>query len=185
MQEPSETTDRTLIEKTARGDQDAFASLIRRHQNLVLSIAYRFLGSRADAEDAAQEVFIRMWGAAPRYRPEAPLGAYLRTVAVNYCLDLKRKKIRLVTTAFEEEPGGTQDPHGEVEGLERGTALRAALQSLPASQRMAVVLFHFEGLDVREVARLLETSPKAVESLLSRARSALRERLHPLLLKDP
>jgi RNA polymerase sigma-70 factor, ECF subfamily len=178
--ETQAASDRELMDRTAAGDREAFAELIRRHQASVLSIAYRFLGDRSEAEDAAQGVFIRLWESARRYRPQAPLPAYLRTLAVNLCLDLKRKARFVVLDGTPEAPGG-DDPSALAEAAERRRALDRALGSLAPAQRMAVVLFHMEGLGVKEVADLLETSPKAVESLLSRARAALRERLGGIL----
>lgn len=180
MPERLEPSDHQLMDLAARGDREAFASLVRRHQRLVLSIAYRFLADRAHAEDAAQEVFLRLWRSAGRYRPERALEAYLRTLTVNCCLDLGRKP-RLLALADGEKPRGAADPHEDLLASERRAALERALQALPPAQRMAVILFHEEGLSVREVAELLETSPKALESLLSRARKALRERLGTLL----
>lgn len=172
--------DHRLMERTALGDREAFAELVRRHQRSVLSIAYRFLADRTQAEDAAQEVFLRLWRSAGRYRPERPIEAYLRTLTVNYCLDHIRRP-RLLALADHEEPSGSEDPHGDLLASERRAALDAALQTLAPAQRMAVILFHREALSVKEVARLLDASPKAVESLLSRARAALREKLRTLL----
>jgi RNA polymerase sigma-70 factor, ECF subfamily len=172
------------MERTAGGAREAFAALIRRYQGLVLSIAFRSLGSRAEAEDAAQEVFLRLWGAARRYRHETALAAYLRTLTVNFCLD-QRRKGRFLVFSSAGEPPGTQDPHGDLEKAERKAALQRALQSLPPTQRMAVVLFHMEGLSMKETADLLEASPKAAESLLSRARTTLRERLEGILRSGP
>ncbi len=176
MEEGFGPSDSQLMEETARGDREAFASLIGRHQRLVLSIAARYLGDRDEAEDAAQEVFIRLWHGARRYRPSSALEAYLRTLTVNFCLDMKRKR-RFVLLSGEEDRPGPSNPQGDALREERRGAIDRALQLLPPAQRMAVVLFHMEGLNIGEVARLMETSPKAVESLLSRARAALRERL--------
>jgi|YelNatPaOPRAMG01_1025707.scaffolds.fasta_scaffold11214_9 RNA polymerase sigma-70 factor (ECF subfamily) len=174
--ELADSDDALLMARTGRGGRDAFAALIRRHQRAVLAIAYRFLGDRSEAEDVAQEVFLRLWDAAPRYRPDKPLPAFLRTLTVHLCLD-RRRKARPLVLMDELEPTGSQNPEAELNAAERRRALFAALSRLPSAQRMAVVLFHMEGLSVREVAGLLETSPKAVESLLSRARSALRDDL--------
>ena len=180
MPEGDERSDILLMELTASGDREAFARLISRHQRLVLSVAYRFLGSREEAEDAAQEVFLRLWRAAAKYRPETALAAYLRTLTVNYCLDVRRKP-RLLALDGGEDPPGQEDPHRDLEASERRGALEAALQSLAPAQRMAVVLFHLEGASMKEAARLLQISPKALESLLGRARATLREQLGSLL----
>lgn len=168
------------MDLAARGDREAFAVLVRRHQRLVLSIAYRFLMDRAQAEDATQEVFLRLWRTAGRYKPERAIEAYLRTLTVNHCLDLGRRP-KLLALADWEEPQGPEDPHGDLLASERKAALNSALQTLAPAQRMAVILFHREALSMKEVARLLDSSPKAVESLLSRARAALREKLGTLL----
>ena len=178
--EPLDPSDHQLMKRTALGDREAFAAIIHRHQRWVLSVAYRFLADRSQAEDAGQEVFLRLWRHAARYRPDTALEAYLRTLTVNYCLDLRRKP-KLLALADGEEPQGEGDPHQNLAAAERRSVLDSALQSLAPAQRMAIVLFHLEGLAVKEVARLLETSPKAAESLLSRARAALRERLEPFL----
>jgi len=180
LAEKLDPSDHQLMERTALGDREAFATLVRRHQRSVLSIAYRFLADRAQAEDAAQEVFLRLWRAAGRYKPERAIEAYLRTLTVNHCLDLGRKP-RLLSLTEREEPMGSEDPHRDLLASERRAAVDRALQALAPSQRMAVILFHREALTVKEVARLLDISPKAVESLLSRARAALREKLNALL----
>ena len=180
MPESPEPADSQLMERTAAGDREAFATLIRRHQTPVLSVAYRFLGDREEAEDAAQSVFLRLWESSKRYRPDAPLPAYLRTLTVNLCLDMRRKAHPLPLDGAGEPPGG-DDPLANTEARERRRALDRAMASLAPAQRMAVVLFHMEGLSVREVADLLDTTPKAVESILSRARTALRERLAGVL----
>jgi RNA polymerase sigma-70 factor (ECF subfamily) len=178
--EPFSPSDHELMRRTAAGDREAFETILRRHQRSVLSVAYRFLADRSQAEDAGQEVFLRLWRHAARYRPETALEAYLRTLTVNYCLDLRRKP-ELMALPDGEEPKGKEDPHGDLAAAERSRALDWALQSLAPAQRMAVVLFHLEGFPVKEVARLMDSSPKAAESLLSRARATLRERLEPLL----
>jgi len=178
--EPLEPSDHKLMERVASGDREAFALLIRRHQRWVLSVAYRFLADRSQAEDAGQEVFLRLWRHASRYRPDTALEAYLRTLTVNYCLDLRRKP-KLLSLEAGEVRQNDGDPQGDLSAAERRRALDSALQSLAPAQRMAVVLFHLEGFPVKEVARLLDSSPKAAESLLSRARATLRERLGPIL----
>ncbi len=180
MPEGDERSDILLMELAASGDREAFSRLISRHQRLVLSVAYRFLNSREEAEDAAQEVFLRLWRAAARYRPDTALEAFLRTLTVNYCLDVRRKP-RFLALDGGDDPPGHEDPHRDLEASERRGALEAALQSLAPAQRMAVVLFHLEGVSMKDAARLMEVSPKALESLLGRARTTLRERLGFLL----
>lgn len=166
--------------RIAEGDRDALGALVRRHQGGVYSIARRYLGDRAEAEDVAQDVFLRLWEASPRYRPEKPLLAYLRTITVNLCLD-RRRRPSLLSIANPGGLPGNADSEAGVLSAEREEALKKALAGLPPAQRMAIVLFHLEGLPVAETARLLGIGVKAAESLLSRGRRALRERLGGIL----
>ncbi len=172
-----------LVRLAAAGDHQAFAEIVRVHQRFVLSLAYRFLGSREEAEEVAQEVFLKLWQNARRYKPQTKLAAYLRTLAVNACLDMKRRPRLVVAMPEEYEAPSAGDPAADAAEAETRRALGAALQSLPPAQRMAIVLFHLEGLSVIEAANLLGVSRKAAESLLSRGRAALRHDLAPLLVK--
>jgi RNA polymerase sigma-70 factor (ECF subfamily) len=166
--------------RAAAGDRDALGALVRRHQAGVFSIARKYLGDRAEAEDVTQDVFLRLWTAAPRFRPERPLPAFLRTVTVNLCLD-RRRRPALVSIEDPSKIPGPADAQDGTLAAERREALRKALATLPPAQRMAIVLVHFEGLPVAETARLLEVGVKAAESLLSRGRRSLRERLAAVL----
>lgn len=183
MDDLNRLPDERLVALSGGGDREAFALLVARHQGFVYGLARRYLGSRALAEEAVQEVFLRLWRAAPRYRPLRPLTAYLRTLTVRLCLD----GIRASRVPLEPLPEDGRLPSGvpaSEEALlqrERFRALAEALGQLPPNQRMAVVLFHLEGLSVEETAALLSVSPKAAESLLSRARRALKDRLGGLL----
>lgn len=176
-------SDHRLLSLAAEGDREAFALLVDRHQDFVYALARRYLGSRALAEEAAQEVFLRLWRTAARYRPLKPLPAYLRTLTVRVCLD----GIRAARLPLEPLPDGAETLSvgaASEEALleeERRRALTAALAELPPAQRMAVVLFHLHGLSVQETAELLSVSPKAAESLLSRARRFLKTCLGRLL----
>ncbi len=176
----TEPSDKVLMVQVAGGDESAFTILIRRHQSLVLASAYRYIGDRTEAEDVAQEVFLRLWRSAKKYRPETALGAYIRKITVNFCLDLKRKS-RFQMHTLNKNTSSPENPHADIEASERQRALKSAIQMLPPTQHMAVILFHMEGLSMKEVSDLLEISPKAVESLLSRARATLRDRLSPIL----
>ncbi|MEW5764094.1 MAG: RNA polymerase sigma factor [Acidobacteriota bacterium] len=173
-------TDEELMARAAVGDRDALGILVRRHQSGVYSIARRYLGDGSEAEDVAQDVFLRLWQAAARYRPEKPLPAYLRTITVNLCLD-RRRRPALVPIVDPGAIQGTSDSEAGLLAAERQVALQKALAGLPPAQRMAVVLFHLEGLPVAETARLLDVGVKAAESLLSRARRSLRESLADIL----
>ena len=177
-------SDRVLVERCARGDESAFRLLVERYAGAVYRLARRQLGSESEAEDVTQETFFRLYRAARRYRPEVPLGSYLRLIAARLCLNRRaRKENRLLEFQPPElldSKEGTVDTPRPEETLERRKLeqkVRQAIDSLPANQRLALVLMRFEGLDCRQIGRLMGRSPGAVHALLFRARGALQKML--------
>lgn len=171
--------DHWLARRAAKGDTRAFEELVRRYQQAVADLAWRFLGDASEARDIAQETFIRFYQAAERYRPERPLKAYLLRIAKNLCLDRLRKKKPTLADDLDVE---TRDvgPLDALINAERSRQVLGAVQSLPTSQRMAILLQHFEGLSYKETAEVMETTVSAVESLLVRAKKNLRKKLKNL-----
>jgi RNA polymerase sigma-70 factor (ECF subfamily) len=174
-------TDEELMMQAAEGDMDAFEQLVQRHQRSALSTARRFLGRSALAEDVAQEAFLKILAGASRYRPTARFRTYLYNVIWHLCVDSFRRKrpLALDTLALPQEAGDAPD-EAALRG-ERGELVRRAVDELPARQRMALVLKHFEGMSYDEIAEVMECSAGAVDSLLSRARTSLRDSLKDLL----
>ena len=171
-----EAPDHLLVQCMAKGDHEAFEMLVRRHQQSVANLAYRFLADASEAEDIAQETFIRFYLAIARYQPDRPLRPYLLKIARNLCLDHLRKKKPVL--ADNLDTGATnQDPHALLVDAEMSRQVLQAVQSLPVAQRMAVLLQHFEGLSYQKTAEVMATSISAVESLLVRAKKNLREKL--------
>ncbi len=175
------TDDEQLMLRAGKGDMDAFEELVSRHQQVALSVAYRFLGERALAEDAAQEAFLRILAAAGRYRPSARFTTYLYSVIYHICVDISRRKHPVSLDALGARQGSAADPAQVAADGERDALVRQAIQELPSRQRMALVLKHFEHLSYEEIARALECSPTAVDALLVRAKRRLQERLKDLL----
>jgi RNA polymerase sigma-70 factor (ECF subfamily) len=164
------------VKRTAKGDTRAFEVLVRRYQQSLADLAYRFLGDSSEAEDIAQETFIRLYLTAEQYRPERPLKAYLLRIAKNLCLDHLRKKKPML----DEDIEAVETHPNSLDALltsETSKKVLWAVQSLPDSQRMALLLQHFEGLSYNETADVMETTVPAVESLLVRAKKNLREKL--------
>jgi RNA polymerase sigma-70 factor (ECF subfamily) len=163
------------------GDLDAFEQLVLRRQAGAWRVAYRFTGDAPEAEDLAQEAFLRILDAAPRYKPTAAFGAYFYRVLTRLCLDHRRKKRPILAEPFPDTPDNAHSPSQQASQAERERLIRAALDALPADYRMAVVLRYFEGLNGTKMADAMGRSVKAVERLLARARSALESRLKGLL----
>jgi len=130
-----------------------------------------------EAEDAAQDAFLKILNAAPRYRPTASFRTYLYRVISRLCLDRLRKKHPIYTDRLPPSVSGEPGPPEQIGRQETAADVRRALDALPPRQRMALVLRHFEELSYREIAEAMDTSVKSVERLLSRGRNELAEAL--------
>ncbi len=175
--------DRVLIAQIAEGSHEAFHGLMGRHLPFVLELAQRLVGRRADADEIAQEAFLRVWTRAPHWRAdgEAKFRTWLYRVVVNLCLDRRRQRVSLPL----EEADAICDPAPDgLEQAARGEISRLvarALDGLPAKQRAAIILCYYSEVGGEEAARLLNVSQSALESLLVRARKGLRQRMDALL----
>ncbi len=175
--------DAELMRAVGGGDLDAFNEIVRRHQQTAWRIAYRFLGDSAEAEDVAQEAFLRILAAAPRYKPTAAFSTYLYRVVARLCIDHAGKKRPILTDTLPEMIDPSPDPETVLIREERDVLIRKVLDALPARQRMVVILKYYEGLSYAEIARAMGTTVKAVERLLGRAgkrlQSGLSQRRRP------
>jgi RNA polymerase sigma-70 factor, ECF subfamily len=174
--EPEEGDDETaLLARVAAGEAQAFRSLVDRHLPTVLAIARRMLKDDAEAEDVAQEAMLRLWrNAAGLELGPGGVRPWLRRVASNLCIDRVRSGRN--TSVVDEVPEQAE-PAGQVRYLtERELKGRVdlALKALPERQRLALTLFHYEGMSQIEVGQVLGISDEAVESLLARARRSLK-----------
>jgi RNA polymerase sigma-70 factor, ECF subfamily len=176
----SQTSDEALLARYAAGDQLAARVLSHRHLPRVLSLARRMLVDAAEAEDVAQETMLRLWTMAPDWESgRGSLGTWLYRVAGNLCIDRLRRRRGMTGEAVPDVADPAPGVLAALERHERARALRAAVLELPARQRLAIVLRHFEGRSNPEIAAVLGTSVAAVESLLGRARRELAARLAP------
>lgn len=170
--------DAELVYLAGQGDASACAGLVDRHINRIVGVAERLLGSRADAEDVAQEVFLRVWRHAAAWRPgEARFSTWLYRVATNLCTDrLRRRRETGLEVVADFDDGSVPADHLLVR-QDIAKRVQAALAMLPERQRTAVVLCHYEELGNIEAAKVMDVSVEAMESLLSRGRRRLREML--------
>jgi RNA polymerase sigma-70 factor, ECF subfamily len=165
-----------LVKKAARGDRAAAESLVKAVSPKVWRIAWRLLRDPAEAEDVAQEALIRMWKVAPKWQTgQAKLETWLHQVTTNLCFDRLRKAGRFVEdTDLPESVDQAPLPDAGLEGDALRARIDAAMALLPARQRAAITLIHFEEMSAFEAGQVMGVSVEAIESLLSRARRALR-----------
>lgn len=159
------------------GDAEAFAIVIRHHDERMRGLAFRLLGDRELMDDALQEAYLRAFRALPEFRGEAQLSTWLYRVTYNACIDeiRRRDRARKLEERALEMP--VQDPVDHAEPVERASVVRAALLALPPEERAVAWLVDGEGLGYREVATILDLAEGTIASRLSRARAALREAL--------
>jgi len=173
--------DITLMLKVKQGDIPAFEQIMKKHEKPVINTIYRFVGNRIRAEEIAQEVFIKVYNSAKRYRPKAKFSTWLYKIVKNICFDDLRKKKDIPAIFFENEiPDPKQSSQNIIlEREESDCLIREAINSLPKRQRIAVILREYNGLSYREISKILRCSTKAVESLVYHAKLGLKEKLMP------
>ena len=171
-------TDEALVAQSASGNHRAFRLLMVRHMGRTIRLAESILGGSSDADDVAQEAFVRIWKGASSFDPAvARFTTWLYRIVVNLAIDRSR---RARGDPIEAAADIAADEPGALAGLiakEEQDAVTACISQLPERQRAAIALFHFEGLSGREAAAVMEVSEKAFESLLIRARATLKQRL--------
>ena len=172
--EDSAPDEDTLVRRAQAGDQAAFRALVARHRDRAYALALRLTGSAADAEEVAQDAFVRAWRALPAFRREARFGTWLHRIVARLALD---RRVQLVARARREAPeSDAPEPAApEPSGDENERMLASLLAELPERARAAVVLYYYEDRSVSEVARILGVPEGTVKTLLSRARVSMRE----------
>ncbi len=189
-------SDEQLMLQVKQGDHDSFHELVERHKLAVLNLCLRFTKSKEDAEDLAQDIFLRIYQAAPRYEQKASFTTYMYRVSLNVCLNYQRRKKILRFFSLDDTPNngkaqlysssiknisdGSQTD-AELEKSETRKIVQDAIDSLPEKQKVAVIMFRYLDLSYQEIAEILDTSVSAVESRLHRAKLNLKKKLEPLL----
>ena len=178
------------MKRVAQGDMESFQSLIELHQARVIGTVAKMLGDDVDSEDIAQQVFIRVWKSAARYQPTAKFTTWLFKIARNLVFnELRRRKRHPVTPLqLEEEEHFFQpadccgmSPDASLLDSELNEAVQIAIDALPETQRMAIVLRRYEDMPYEEIGEVLGLSVPAVKSVLFRARAELRQQLRKYL----
>ncbi len=174
-----------FLDRLRAGDAPAFEELVMTYQHRVFGVALRMLGNRAEAEEVAQEVFVRAHRALGDFRGDAKLSTWLYAITSRLCLNRLASGERRLTRQGEDallrlSDGGPR-PDAALERRELETALGRAIAELPEDRRIVVVLRDIEGLSYEEIAQVLELELGTVRSRLHRARADLKEKLERFL----
>jgi RNA polymerase sigma-70 factor (ECF subfamily) len=182
---PGSDPDEAMVAGVARGDPEAARALVARKLPRILALARRMLTDPAEAEDVAQEVMLRVWREAPRWRPgQARFDTWLHRVALNLCYDRLRRRREQPMDRPPDRPDPGPGPDRGLIASDTGARVERAMAALPHRQREAIVLCHYQELSNIDAAALMGVSVEALESLLSRGRRALRAALADLMEPD-
>ena len=170
------------LEDARHGAKQAFGKLIEAYQSPVFNLAYRMLGNADEAEQAAQEAFIRAWTRLDSYDPAFKFSTWLLSITSNYCIDQIRKRRAQLLSIDEPLPAhpalmseGSASPEAQVVSRERDENVQLLLQTLPPDYREAVILRYWHEMSYDEIAEVMETTVSAIKSRLFRARRQLAE----------
>ncbi len=170
------------LEQARKGDKAAFGNLIEAYQGPVYNLAYRMLNNRGEAEEAAQEAFIRAYTRLDTYNPAHKFSTWMLSITSNYCIDLIRKRRALLLSIDEPLPphpalhsDNNKGPEAELMHTEQQEMVQALLQELPEDYRETVVLRYWYDLSYEEIAEMMDTTVSAIKSRLFRARRQLAD----------
>jgi RNA polymerase sigma factor (sigma-70 family) len=179
--------DLVWMQRVKQGDTEALRQLIEAHQYRIIGTVTKMLGDDCDAEDIAQQVFIRVWKSAGRYEPTAKFTTWLFKITRNLVFNELRRRKRhpvqsLDRTSEDERPlqvvdRGSKPPDTSLLDEEMQAAIQKAIDQLPETQRMAIILRRYDDIAYEEIGEILDLSVPAVKSVLFRARTELREKL--------
>jgi RNA polymerase sigma-70 factor (ECF subfamily) len=175
--------ERAWIEQALQGDRTAFGHLVRAYERPVYNLTYRMLGDPAEAEDAAQETFLRAFNKLATYQPERKFVNWLLSIASHHCIDRLRRRNRAPQLSLDGPmppqwlTSDAPRPEQVVDKKQRREQVRQVLETLPADYRAAVVLRYWYGLSYREIATTMDTTESAIKSRLHRARRMMAEHL--------
>jgi RNA polymerase sigma-70 factor (ECF subfamily) len=173
--------DDELMQRIAQGHQEAFRLLVERWEKAIFGFAYQMLHSVEESEDLSQDVFLRVYAQAKRYRPAGRFRSWLFRIAGNLARSRLRRRRVVGWVSFDASRHDRADarplPDADLKRQRLQQAVQGALAKLPVRQREAVVLRRYQGLSYKEIAEVMDTTNAAVESLLQRAAAALRDEL--------
>ena len=172
-------TDKDLIDGMQQKDFKVFEEVVNRYQSIVVNLCHNMTGSHEDAEDLAQEVFIKIWDKVHKFKGESSLQTWIYRIAINTSLNHTRKQklqrfFQTIESIFESA-SGSENPHKELERGEQQNLVQMAIQGLPENQRIAITLRTFKEHSYEEISEIMDVSVSSVESLLFRAKKNLKK----------
>ena len=179
------SADTDLISRAAGGDPSAFQALVERHRSMVYRVAYQFAGNHHDAEDIAQDVFIKVYRSLDRFRQDAQLTSWMYRIVMNACIDHRRRQRPASAAPFGDEaeqrmlntPEDTPGPEERAYAGELGQVLESEIGRLPNGQRVVFVMRHHQGMKLCEIADALGLAEGTVKRQLHAAVHRLRQAL--------
>jgi RNA polymerase sigma-70 factor, ECF subfamily len=179
------SADTDLISRAAGGDPSAFQALVERHRSMVYRVAYQFAGNHHDAEDIAQEVFIKVYRSLDRFRQDSQVTSWMYRIVMNACIDHRRRQRPAIAAPFGEEaeqrmlntPEDTPGPEDRAYAGELGQVLESEIGRLPNGQRIVFVMRHHQGMKLCEIAEALGLAEGTVKRQLHAAVHRLRQAL--------
>jgi RNA polymerase sigma-70 factor (ECF subfamily) len=179
------SADTDLISRAAGGDPSAFQALVERHRSMVYRVAYQFAGNHHDAEDIAQDVFIKVYRSLDRFRQDAQLTSWMYRIVMNACIDHRRRQRSAIAAPFGDEaehrmlntPEDTPGPEDRAYAGELGQVLESEIRRLPNGQRIVFIMRHHQGMKLCEIAEALGLAEGTVKRQLHAAVHRLRQAL--------
>ncbi len=171
--------DYELVKQSINGNEDAFAELLSRYKNLVYSVVLRMVNDTEDANDLAQEVFIKLYKNLDKYQPEYKFSTWLIRITTNHVIDYRRKK-KQETVSMDDmvyEPANNITPEKEYISREEKQGLAAVIAGLPDIYKIPIVLYHQQGLRYQEIADIIGEPLSKVKNRIFRGRKMLKENL--------
>lgn len=177
--------DSELITRAAEGDPSAFQALVEQHRSMVYRIAYQFAGNHHDAEDIAQDVFLKVYRSLDKFRQDAQLSSWLYRIVMNACIDHRRRHVQTATAPSTEDverrlanaPEEAPGPEARAYAGELGEAIALEIGRLPPGQRVVFIMRHHQGLKLGEIAAALGLAEGTVKRQLHAAVHRLRHAL--------
>ena len=184
MANNSKDQDLKLVQEVIEGKESSFEDLVKKYQHSVLNTIYRYIGNYNEAEDIAQDVFIKVWRKINNFKGKSKFSTWLYRIVVNQCLDYRRKKKEEVVSLDKSLDEG-KVPESltielDFEQKRKMEILKKAIAEIPDNQRIALILAKFETKSYQEIAQIMEISISSVASLIFRAKENLKIKLVPL-----